>query len=79
MFWARTYLSKVGAIENSERGVWSITAAGRGLTEADVQKVVGQVREMARKPRSVPAPDEPEIIEGEQPEESWRDQTRLQA
>jgi restriction system protein len=74
MFWARTYLSKVGAIENSERGVWSITSAGRGLTEADVQKIVGQVREMTRKPRSGPTPSDPEIIEGEQPEEGWRDQ-----
>ena len=29
MLWARTYLRKVGAIQNSERGVWSITAAGQ--------------------------------------------------
>ena len=38
MLWARTYLRKVGAIQNSERGVWSITAAGQALTETEVKK-----------------------------------------
>src|ERR1700693_2494877 len=39
MEWARTFLHKVGAIQNSERGVWSITADGLMLTEADVKKI----------------------------------------
>jgi restriction system protein len=34
--WARTYLKGVGAVENSTRGVWSITERGRGLNEADM-------------------------------------------
>src|SRR3984885_11899580 len=50
MLWARTYLRKVGAIQNSERGVWSITTAGQALTEGDVKKIVAQVRVMDRKP-----------------------------
>ncbi len=37
--WAKTYLKKVGAIDNSSRGVWSITKEGESLTEADVQFV----------------------------------------
>jgi len=36
--WARTSLKLSGAIENSGRGVWSITAQGRSLTEADLRK-----------------------------------------
>lgn len=31
--WARNYLKNVGAIENSARGVWSITDAGREMQE----------------------------------------------
>src|SRR5258707_11440366 len=30
--WAKTYLKKVGAIDNSNRGVWSITKLGETLT-----------------------------------------------
>ncbi len=37
--WARTYLKKFGAIENSERGVWSVTDVGETLTEADVAAI----------------------------------------
>src|SRR5690349_19912713 len=42
--WAKTYLKKVGAINNSRRGVWSITKDGESLTEADVRLVPGRVR-----------------------------------
>ena len=49
MLWTRTYLHKVGAIQNSERGVWSITAAGSALTEDEVKNIVAQVRAMDRK------------------------------
>ena len=31
MAWARTYLKKYEALENSERGVWSITDVGENL------------------------------------------------
>jgi restriction system protein len=34
--WARTYLKGVRAVENSTRGVWSITERGRALNEADM-------------------------------------------
>ena len=35
--WAKTHLKKVGALENSSRGVWSLTKAGEQLirTPAD--------------------------------------------
>jgi restriction endonuclease Mrr len=45
LHWARTYLRKVGAIESSERGIWSITGNGRALTESEVKGIplYGQV------------------------------------
>jgi restriction system protein len=74
MLWARTYLRKVGAIQNSERGVWSITTAGQVLTEADVKKIVAQVRVMDRKPRNGSEQSAPERLEEEQPAQRWQDE-----
>lgn len=42
--WAKTYLKKVGALENSSRGVWSLTKAGEQLTRQDVAAVPNRVR-----------------------------------
>src|SRR5687768_1665040 len=49
MAWARTYLKAVGALENSSRGVWSITDDGQCLTEADMADIPARYR--ARFPR----------------------------
>jgi len=35
LHWARTYLKKIGALENSERGVWSITTEGSKYLDMD--------------------------------------------
>ncbi len=72
--WARTWLGKVGAIQNSERGVWSITAAGRALTEAEVpKKIVAQVRAMYRKPHTNSEQATAERLEEDQPAQRWQD------
>jgi restriction system protein len=42
--WAKTYLKKVGAIDNSSRGVWSISKLGEDLTEADMTGIPARVR-----------------------------------
>jgi restriction system protein len=42
--WAKTYLKKVGAIENSSRGVWSLTKTGEQLTIKDVLSISARVR-----------------------------------
>src|SRR5260370_15503073 len=63
MEWARTFLHKVGAIQNSERGVWSITAGGQALTAADVKKIVAQVRTMDRKSPEGSGQSTPELEE----------------
>ncbi len=50
--WARTYLGKVKALTNSERGVWALTQYGRNLTEQDVNGIPSIVRERSRKERT---------------------------
>ena len=54
--WARTYLKKYGLIDNSERGVWSLTAAGSKTNEFDPKEVARSVVQMTstnREPRAV--------------------------
>ena len=43
--WARTYLKKIGAIDNTSRGVWTITDTGRGIkNEARIRELAIEVR-----------------------------------
>jgi restriction system protein len=49
--WAKTYLKKVGAIDNSSRGVWSITKEGEALSEAAVNLVPARVRKQITEDR----------------------------
>ena len=44
--WTRTYMKKVGILENSSRGIWSLTAIGQNLQNIDPDSIVKQVREM---------------------------------
>ena len=47
--WARTYLKRGGAIENSARGVWALTENGSGLTSyKQTQAILEQVNEEER-------------------------------
>ena len=41
--WAKTCLKKVGAVNNSKRGVWSLTNVGEKLVPADIAKIKAQV------------------------------------
>jgi restriction system protein len=43
--WTRTYLKIYGALENSSRGVWALTAEGRKMEQVDPKEVVKTVRE----------------------------------
>lgn len=44
--WTRTYMKKVGILENSSRGVWSLTTKGRELEKINPEEIVQKVREM---------------------------------
>ena len=49
--WARTYLKKHGLLENSSRGVWSLSATARHVDEVNPTEVVRSVRETFQKER----------------------------
>ncbi len=57
--WARTYLKRIGAIENSTRGVWTIKPAGREIpSEETVRDLVNQELQHPKQ-ASTPAPTGP--------------------
>lgn len=74
--WAKTYLKRVGAVENSTRGVWALTDIGEHMSASDVAAVPAQVRrqeyELRRAQPASGADDDP--IEPSSAElQSWRD------
>lgn len=54
--WVRTYLKKIGAIENSARAVWSLTDIGDRLTETEARDVFRRVTAEARANDDTEAP-----------------------
>lgn len=80
--WAKTYLKKDGAIQNSSRGVWSLTKIGEQLTATDVIGVPSRVRKQVaddKRARELPLTDESpaaniEAEEIEATEPHWKDQ-----
>lgn len=42
--WARTYLRKYGLLENSSRGVWSLTEKAKDVEQVDASEIVRAVR-----------------------------------
>jgi len=60
LMWTRTYLKTYGIIENSTRGVWSLTENGSVLEKVDEKDVVRVVREqMKRNKQEARDDDEP--------------------
>lgn len=73
--WARSYLKIYGVIENSIRGVWSLTAKGREIERVDPAEVKRFVR-LQQKARRAAATEEQEDEEPDSSvsSESWRDE-----
>jgi restriction system protein len=44
--WAKTYLKFVGAVDNSQRGVWTLTEKGSTLTAEDCKKIPAEVQKL---------------------------------
>jgi restriction system protein len=65
--WTRTYLKKYGLIDNSSRGVWALTPAGRKVDRVNPREVRRFVQRQSRQAR-----DESEEVELDA-RESWRD------
>jgi restriction system protein len=78
--WAKTYLKRVGAIDNSSRGVWSLTQIGEQLTPEEVLSVPARVRKQliedkqAREQLAAPEERLAEAEELEATEPRWKDQ-----
>lgn len=67
--WSRTYLRKIGAIDNSARAVWSITDYGRSLTSADMAWIPAKVRSMGSNTETgIPDQSEPFSVD----ESDWQ-------
>lgn len=47
--WAKTYLKKVGILENSGRGVWALTQEGKKTEFVDPREIVKKVNAQAKK------------------------------
>jgi restriction system protein len=74
--WVRTYLKKVGALENSERGVWRLTASGAAMSDGEIALVKRQVRDLERARRRNPEQESGEPDAGQEAEDdagTWRD------
>jgi len=61
LMWTRTYLKRYGIIENSSRGIWSLTAKGSTLEKVDEREVVRVVREQMKKDRQEASETEEEL------------------
>jgi len=61
LMWTRTYLKRYGVIENSTRGIWSLTAKGSMVESVDEKAVVKVVRDQLKKDKqeSTGTEDEP--------------------
>jgi restriction system protein len=76
--WARSYLKKFGLLENSKRGVWSLTAQAKDLDKVNPKEVVRAVRALSKKVGTKTAehiassetPDE--LLQEEAQEEAWK-------
>jgi restriction system protein len=75
--WARTYLRIVGALENSSRGVWSLTEAGRALRQEDTAGIPARVRVIQRqgaRPRAKAGENDTVVgVDGVE-DSSWQEQ-----
>lgn len=60
--WVRTFLKKVGALENSERAVWSITEVGERMNAEEARDVFRKVNAEKRKAEREAAADEDDEV-----------------
>ncbi|HUD52405.1 restriction endonuclease [Parvibaculum sp.] len=73
--WARSYLKKVGAADNTERGIWTLTPKGRDMNANELKEVHRVVQSMRTKRAETPTIEteavEPEAVETEAEELDW--------
>lgn len=67
--WTRTYLKKYGLLDNSSRGVWTLTPEGRKADRVNPKQVKRFVHQQSRK-REEEEPDDVELAQ----EDNWQDE-----
>jgi restriction system protein len=70
--WARTYLKKYGLLENSSRGIWSLTPKAKEVDKLNPQDVVRAVKAAAKKDaesKGIAAPTPQDVS----PEQEWKE------
>jgi len=70
--WSRTYLKKYGILENSARGVWALTQAGREIKSIDSMEVRRYVQNEIKQRANLK--QEAEISDEVSEEVTWRDE-----
>jgi restriction system protein len=63
--WARTYLKRVGAVDNSQHGIWTLTEKGASLTPDDCKKIPAEVRKMVAADRKNKSVDKTSVEDGD--------------
>ena len=72
--WARTYLRNAGFLENSERGVWSLTPKGTQSEAVDGRQIARDVVRQSQAARSATDEvDEPRATDEGEPVATWQD------
>ena len=71
--WARTNLKWIGAIDNTSRGIWTITDIGRKISsEKQVRESVR--RERKKRQKQKPKPPVTDAEDGNDTQNEWRDE-----
>jgi restriction system protein len=70
--WARNYMKRFGLLENSARGVWTLTLEGRKKYPVNIEEVKRAVRNQSKAERKLKV-EQPEF-EIEPERDSWQDE-----
>lgn len=71
--WARNYLKRYGLIDNSSRGVWTLTAEGQRRQSLDKDEVKKFVQSISKQDKEVANGDVQLVAESELRENDWED------
>jgi len=71
--WSRTYLKKYGLVDNSARGIWSITDSDLDISTIDPETIVKTVRDQHKSSKQDKSQTEEDIIEQFEESTDWKE------